>query len=257
MIEQLLRVIAATAAERRPLPPALREVDSPVARSIADRLERGETLPAALSGALEPGLADLLAGPRPGTAEAALMVAEWLRMRRDGRVAAIARIAHPLCGLVVVTAGVVLTAWAGPSPQAGWFAAAAVLLAGAMLLVCVSVTGLARRLPHLASGALHARLASSYEKGALVARWRLPESGLATLLGGDIERLAPVLADPGAEVHCRRLAEYHRVAEARARQRLWWAVMALGYLAGGCLLLAAAVPILNSWVSLFGDWQSL
>ena len=49
MIEQLLRVIAATAAERLPLPPALRELDQPLARSIADRLEAGETLPAALS----------------------------------------------------------------------------------------------------------------------------------------------------------------------------------------------------------------
>jgi hypothetical protein len=251
MIEQLLRVIAATAAERLPLPPALRELDHPLARSVADRLERGETLPVALSGALGPELADLLAGPRPGTAEAALLVAEWLRMRRADRVAAIARIAHPLCGLVVMTVGVVLTAWAGPSPHAGWFAAAAVLLAGAVLLTSASVTGLARRLPHLAAGALHARLASSYEKAALVARWRLPESGLVPLLGGDLERLAPVLADPGAEVHCRRLAEYHRDAESRARRRLWWAVMALGYLAGGCLLLAAAVPAVGGWISLF------
>jgi hypothetical protein len=251
MIEQLLRVIAATAAERRPLPPALRELDHPLARSVADRLDGGETLPAALAGAIGPELADLLAGPRPGTAEAALLVAEWLRMRRADRVAAIARIAHPLCGLVMITAAVALTAWAGPSPHAGWFAAAAVLLAGAVLLTCASVTGLARRLPHLAAGALHARLATSYEKAALVARWRLSESGLAPLLGEDLDRLAPVLADPGAEVHCRRLAEYHRGAEVRARRRLWWTVMALGYLAGGCLLLAAAVPAVGGWISLF------
>ena len=253
MIEQLMRVIAAAAAEHRPLPPALRELNQPLALAVADRLEGGETLPAALSGALGPELADLLAGPRPGTAEAALLVAELLRMRRADRVAAVARITHPLCGLLAVSAGVALVAWAGPSPHAGWLAASAVLLIGAILLICAATTRLASRLPHLAAGALHARLATAYEKAALVARWRLPEASLAPLLGEDLSRFAPVLADPGAEVHCRRLAEYHRGADLRARRRLWWTVMALGYIAGGCLLLAAAVPLVDGWMALLGN----
>ena len=251
MIEQILRVIAATAAEHRPLPPALRELGSPLATSVADRLERGEPLPAALSGTLGPELADLLAGPRPGTAEAALLVAEWLRLQRADRVAAIARIVHPLCGLVVVTAGIALVARFGPSPHAGWLAAGAVLLAGALLLVC---SGATRRLPYLAAGALHARLATAYERAALVARWRLPEASLVPLLGEDLGRLSPVLADPGAEPHCRRLAAYHREAEQRARRRLWWTVMAFGYLAGGCLLLSAAVPMVDGWIAYFSEF---
>lgn len=251
MIEQILRVIAATAAERRPLPPALRELGHPLATTVAERLERGEPLPAALSGALGPELADLLAGPRPGTAEAALLVAEWLRMRRADRVAAVARVAHPLCGLVAVTAGIALVAWFGPSPHAGWLAAAAVLLAGVVLLISAGAT---RRFPFLAAGALHARLATAYEKAALVARWRLPEGSLVPLLGEDLERLSPVLSDPGAEVHCRRLASYHREAESRARRRLWWTVMSLGYIAGGCLLLAAAIPMVDGWIALFSEF---
>lgn len=251
MIEELLRTIAQAATERRPLPPALRELGRPLALAVADRLDRGETLPAAMQGALDPALADLLAGPRPGTAEAALMVSEWLRMRRADRLATIARLTHPLCGLLVISAAVMLVSWFGPSPHAGWLAAAAVLLAGSVLLACAGWRGAGLRFPLLASGARHADLAGSYERAALVARWRLPEERLVPLLGADLERLAPVLADPGAEEHCRRLAEYHRAAERRANQRLLWVVMALGYLSGGCLLLAAFIPVEQGWIRMF------
>ncbi|MEK7412296.1 MAG: hypothetical protein AAB263_03135 [Planctomycetota bacterium] len=247
MIEELLRVIALAATEHRPLPPALRELGHPLALHVADRLDQGESLPAAMSGAVDPVLADLLAGPRPSTAEAALLVAEWLRMRQADRLAAITRVTHPLCGLVVVTAATLLVAWFGPAPHAGWLAAAGVLLSGSVLLVCAGLSAANHRLPNLAAGGVHARLAACYERAALVARWRLPEERLVPLLGEDLTRLAPVLADPGAEDHCRRLAVYHRNAEQRARQRLWWLVMALGYLAGGCLLLAAAVPMVAWW----------
>lgn len=249
MIEELLRTIARAAAERRPLPPALRELRSPVAGAVADRLERGETLPAALAGTLDPALADLLAGPRPDTAAAALLAAEWLRLRRADRVAAIARLVHPASGLLVVSAAVVVVAMAGPAPLAGWLAAAGVALAGAVLLAVAGRWTLAERMPALGALRLHARLAGSYEKAALVARWRLPEDRLEPLLGPDLQRLAPVLADPGAEGHCRQLAAYHRDAAARASRRLWWVVMALGYVAGGCLLLAAAVPTYESWIA--------
>lgn len=255
MIEELLRAIARAASERRPLPPALRELGHPLATAVADRLERGETLPAALRSALDPTLADLLAGPRPDTAEAALLAAEWLRLRRADRYAAVARLVHPACGLVTVAVAVVAVAWAGPAPHAGWLAAAGVTLAGAALLACAGRSALAERMPALGGGMLHARLAGSYEKAALVARWRLPEEILAALLGADLLRLAPVLGDPAAEEHCRRLAAYHREAEVRARRRLWWVVMALGYVAGGCLLLAAAVPATDSWIAYMTAWE--
>jgi len=256
MNEDVLRIIAAAASERRPLSPALREQGSPLALAVADRLDAGSTLPEAFAGSLGPELADLLAGPRPGTAEAALLAADWLRQRRADRVAAVARLIHPLCGLLLVAAAVGVTAWYGSAPQAGWLAAGGVLFGGAVLLLCAGASGLAARLPHLAAVQLHARLASAYERAALVARWRLPEDRLAPLLGDDLPRLAPLLADPGAEPHCRRLAAYHREAELRSRRRLWWMVMALGYLAGGCLLLAAAVPMVEGWMDLLSAWNA-
>lgn len=254
MSEDVLRTIAASAASGQPLPPALRELGSPLARTVADRLDAGATLPEAFAGALGPELADLLAGPRPGTAEAALLAAEWLRQRRADRVDAIARLTHPLCGLLLVAAAVAVTACYGPAPQAGWLAAGGVLLSGVVLLLCAEAVGLSARLPHLAAVRLHARLASAYERAALVARWRLPEERLIPLLGDDLPRLAATLADAGAEPHCRRLAAYHREAGQRARRRLWWTVMALGYLAGGCLLLAAAIPMVDSWIALFSNF---
>jgi hypothetical protein len=248
MIGDILDSIALAATERRPLPPALRELGRPLATAVADRLEAGESLPQALRGALDPALADLLAGPRPPTAEAALLVAEWLRMQEQQRLLAITRLTHPICGLAVVTVAVVLTAWYGPSPQGGLVAAAGVVLAGAVLLAVAGWRGWAARFPVLGASAAHALLANTYERAALVARWRLPEAQLAPLLGEDLLRLAPVLADPGAETHCRQLATYHREAAQRASRRLWWAVMGMGYVAGGCLLLAAAVPVQAEWI---------
>ena len=256
MSEDVLRIIAAAASERRPLSPALREMGSPLAVAVADRLDAGSTLPEAFAGSLGTELADLLAGPRPGTAEAALLAADWLRQRRADRVAAIARLTHPLCGLLLVAAAVGVTAWYGAAPHAAWLAAGGVLLGGAVLLACAGAGSLAARMPHLSAVRLHARLASSYERAALVARWRLPEERLAPLLGDDLPRLAPMLADPMAEPHCRRLAAHHRAAELRARRRLWWTVMALGYIAGGCLLLAAAIPMVDGWLVLFGEFSA-
>ncbi len=250
MIDEVLHVIAQAAGERRPLPPALRELGSPLALAIADRLDEGVSLPVAVQGSLGPELADLLAGPRPDTAAAALLISEWLRLRRNDRLDAIERLTHPLCGLVAIAAMVVLVANIGPAPAAGWLSAAAVLMVGALVVCAAGSLRLAGHLPQLASLARHARLAGCYERAALVARWRLPDERLALLLGEDFIRLAPVLADPGAEDHCRQLAAYHRAAAQRARRRLWWVVMALGYLAGGCLLLAAAVPLIDGWVTL-------
>ena len=254
MIAELIQTIASAAQQRLPLSPALRDLGTPLALTVADRLDGGATLPVALTGALDPELADLLAGPRPDTASAALLVAEWLRLRRADRLAAIERLAHPLFGLIAVAGAAVLVTSLGPTPQAGWLAAAAVLLVGSVLLACAGTGAWAVRLPHLAAAGLHARLAGRYERAALVARWRLPEERLTPLLGDDLSHLAPVLAEPGAEEHCRRLATYHRTAEHGARRRLWWTVMALGYLAGGCLLLAAAVPLVDWWIMILGGF---
>lgn len=253
MIADLMQTIAQAAQQRLPLSPALRELGSPVALTVAERLDAGATLPAALSDALSPELANLLAGPQPDTASAALLVAEWLRLRQADRIAAIERLTHPALGLLAVTAAAVVVASTGTAPHSAWLVAAAILGAGGVLLACAGNGAWAIRLPHLAAAGLHARLAGRYERAALVARWRLSEERLAPLLGDDLPRLTPVLAEPGAEVHCRRLAAYHRKAELDARQRLWWMVMALGYIAGGCLLLAAAIPMVDQWVGILTD----
>lgn len=256
-VETLMHAIAAAAQERRPLPEALQDLDFPAAHRVAERLESGDDLRTALGNLLPEGLGDLLAGPRPDTAEAALLVAEWLRLRREDQLAAIERLTHPLCGLLAVVAGIITVTAIGPAPAAGWLAAGAVVLVGAILLIAASTPAWGERLPSLGALALHARLAGSYERAALVARWRLPEERLLPLLGGDLVRLAPVLGDPGAEPHCRRLAAYHRTAAGRARRRLWWLVMALGYIAGGCLLMASAAPVLDDWITTmtaFSPW---
>ncbi len=256
MITDVLSTIALAASERRPLSPALRELGQPLAVAVADRLDAGDTLPVALQGSLTPELADLLAGPRPDTASAALLISEWLRLQRADRLDALERLTHPLCGLLAIAAMVVVVANVGPAPNAGWLAAAAIVLSGAIAILIASSTAAAHRWPHIAALARHAQLASRYERAALVARWRLPEAQLAPLLGTDLPRLVAVLADPGAEDHCRQLAIYLRAASHRARRRLWWLIMALGYLAGGCLLLAAAVPVVSWWVTLMGGTLS-
>ena len=257
MITELMQTIAQAAQQRLPLPPALRELGTPVALTVAERLDAGATLPVALSDALSPELADLLAGPQPDTASAALLVAEWLRLRQADRIAAIERLTHPALGLLAVTASAVVVAAFGTAPQSAWLVATAILGAGSVVLACAANGTWALKLPHLSfaglHAGLHARLAGCYERAALVARWRLPEERLASLLGDDLPRLAPVLAEPSAEIHCRRLAAYHRTAELDARRRLWWMVMALGYFAGGCLLLAAAIPMVDQWVGILSD----
>lgn len=249
-LEELLRTIAAAASERRPLPPAIRDLGTGLARRIADRLDAGADLRTAFDQELPEGLADLLAGPRPGVEESALLAAELLRLRREDRTAAIAQIAHPLFALVAVAGTVGLIGSLGPSPAAGWLAATACLGVGGLLVALAGSGRLSERLPWLGALRLHARLAGRYERAALAARWKLPEERLAPLLGADLAALAPVLADPGATAHCRRLAGYHRQAAERARRRLWFSVMALGYVAGGCLLLAGAVPVMDQWIEL-------
>lgn len=253
MIEDILHTIAQAAAERRPLPPALRELAQPLALALADRLDAGEPLSTALRDSLGADLADLLAGPRPDTASAALLVSAWLRLRNNDRLDAIERLTHPLCGLVAISGMSALVMTVGPAPQVSWLIAATILLIGAAFIVVASSPRFAERMPHLAALARHARLASRYERAALVARWRLPEAQLGPLLGADLIRLAPILADPGAEDHCRQLALYHRAASQRARRRLWWLIMALGYLAGGCVLLATAVPVVEWWVTILSN----
>jgi hypothetical protein len=249
-IETALRVIAAAASERRPLPPELRARCGALGETLASALERGEDLPTAFAGLLPEELRVALRGPRPPLERSALLAAERLRLERAARLAWFDALAHPALTVVGVTvAMVVVGRIGGLGLSLPWLvAAAAVLVVGGLLTWLARSRGLSPLLPSLAALGHHARQAERYERAALVARWRLPEAEIAPLLGADLAGLGPVLADAQAELHCRRLAEHHAGAATRARARLAWTLGAVIYVAAGALLLAAAAQPMTACV---------
>lgn len=247
-IEVLLRAAAEAAAARAPLPAALRTRAGTLGAAVADRLEAGADLRTALHGALPPHQLDILAGPRPPLAQAALMVAEDIRLAREARWRWVELLARPAISLIAVLVYAVVAAqWSGAGLAGAWVVAAggATALLVAALLVA-GRPGMAERLPWLGAGGHHARQAGRYERAALCARWRLDEAALAPWLGADLSGLGPVLARPDAEDHCRRLAAWHRAALARAQVRLGRVLSLLLAAIAGCLVLAAAEPAVRS-----------
>lgn len=243
-LQRLLDALAAIAAERVPLPPALRERGGPLGPQVADRLEAGDDVPRALAGLLTPAERDLLAGPWPDLASAALLVAEDLRLRRERRWAWAELLVRPLVSLVVVL-GYVLVAAQGLALD---LSIAWLVVAGGTLLVVIVTVLLAEAprlrgmLPTLGARANHAAAATRYERAALVATWQLEEARLGPWLGEDLLRLAPILARPDAAEHCRRLARWHREAAVRAHRRLGHLLATALALVAGALLLAVASP---------------
>ena len=232
----LLQAISETANRGEPLPPMLRARDEP---ELAAALEAGQALPAALAGRLPDTYRDLLAGPRPGLAEAALFVADDLRRRRRDQDVAVAAVAHPLltwCGLVLAC-GVFLFVQ-GRRPDAWWIASATL----ATLFALIPLLGLRHT--------RHGPAANRYARAALAVRWRLPEERLTAVLGGDLHGLAPVLTRPGAEEHLRRLAEFHRLREGQVRRRLLVLTGFCLYAAAGALLLGTLSGPLSEFYAL-------
>lgn len=223
----LLEEIARTAERGEPLPARLRELGE---EALATALEQGTDLPTALGARLDPAWRALLAGPRPGLAESALLAAEALRAARERRDQAILSLAHPILTWLCLVALVIgLTVSGTVVADRGWLAAA---LAVSMFALGPAV--LALRDPWT-------RLADRYQRAALACRWRLPEERLGVLLGSDLMPLGPLLGRPGAVDHLLRLAEHHR-QRARSRQRWLLIATALSiYLAAGGLLLTAAM----------------
>lgn len=236
-VEVVLRTIAATAQRRDPLAPALRQLGSALAASVAARLERGDDLPAALADALPPEQVALLAGPHPTLEQAALLAADELADRRATRAQWIDQLAHPLLSLLIITLGAgVLAPRIGAGLSAGWLAAAAGVAALAALVALV----VSRR--ESDGPGRHRRLAQRWERAALVARWRPEESQLLPLLGGDLGGISAVLARPDGETHCRRLAAWHRAVASATQRRLGRALAAMLLIASAAVILAAAVP---------------
>lgn len=237
----LLELIAHAAAQRQDLTSALAASELPQAAELAVRLRAGATLVEALADRLDPQLRNVLAGPRPNLAEAALFVSEELRLRQVIREESLAALAHPL-GTVLVVGGTCLSflIHEGQVPELPWLFAAGGLLILAMLPLLALLPGLGRRFPVLAGAGLHGALARRYARGALVARWQLTEAQVAGWFGGELACLGPLLARAGAELHLRRLAEHHRRAAISARRRLAVISGAMLYLGCGALLVATA-----------------
>ncbi len=231
----LLEEIARTAERGDPLPARLRELGE---EALATALERGSDLPTALGDRLDPTWRALLAGPRPGLAESALLAADALRAARERRDQLVMRLAHPaftwLCLVAVVTG---LVASGTVTADRTWLAAA----------IGVSLLALGPAL--LAIRDPWTRLADRYQRAALACRWRLTEERLGLLLGDDLVPLGPLLGRPGAVDHLLRLAEHHR-QRARSRQRYLLIATAVAiYLAAGGLLLTAAMQPMTDAVA--------
>ena len=243
-LQLLLEATAAIAADRAPLPPGLRERGGPLGAFVADRLEAGEDLPTALTGLLPAAERDLLAGPRPDLASAALLVAEDLRLHRERRWAWADLLARPLISLLVVLVYVLMAARGlSLDLSLAWLGVAGGTLFLAIVTIVVAERPRLRRyLPTLGARADHAAAATRYERAALVAAWGLEEARLVSWLGADVLRLGPVLARPDAAEHCRRLARWHRDAATRAHRRLGHLVAVALILVAGALLLAVASP---------------
>jgi hypothetical protein len=256
-LDGILRAVAAAAERREAIAPALRSSGVPGAEAIAERLERGETLPAALAGIASPEVCDLLAGPRPPLAQAALLAAEDLRIRRQRRQLLIDALSYPVTAMIVLL-GSATWLWLrfDMAPAATWLW---LLLPGLALVAAVPVLaslneGLAVRLGTLTAWNLHARRAARYERAALVARWRLPEAEAVRVLGDELPPVAGVLGHPEAERHCRDLAAYHRTAAGRGARRLAL-VLSIGlYLMAGAVAAALFGGLADRWLAVLAEF---
>jgi hypothetical protein len=241
-IEALLRVVAETAAARRPLQDALRERCGALGAEIAARIDRGEDLPSALQRHLGADLCAILAGPRPSLEDAALFAAERLQLERRVRHERLDALLHPVLTAILVAAAAA-AALAAAHLRIPWpcvALAGAPLAAAAVLAVLTARPERGAALPALKRFAFHLRMSLRYERAALVARWRLPDAQLERLLGEDIAELTPFLSHPEAAEDALRLAAFHRQAAVRCRRRLSALTGGLVYLAGGAVVLAAA-----------------
>lgn len=248
-LEAVLRRVAELAQRREPLAEGLRASGLPGAAALADDLDAGRDLAAALRERLGERLALLLTGPRPPLEQSALAVAEELRLARERRAILVEACSYPVLTLVAMCAVAAWLRWGMELEiAASWLWAAPPIL-----LLCAIPMGIpfvpartAAALPTLCGWRAHARRAERYERAALAARWRLEEAQMERLFGDPLADLAPVLGEPDAEEHCRRLAEHHRDAARRGvRRAALWLTIGLDVCAG---VIALAV-----FLGLLGD----
>lgn len=239
---RLLDVIAAAAQRGEDLAAALRACGLPGAAAAAERLQAGASVPQAVTGLLPPATAALLGGALPplGTVAALLADEAWRALERRRLVCG--HVAYPLAAGVLVAVGAVLLArllppgpYYAPVVAPGWAVAPAALAA---LLLAAPWLPRAWRLPG-AGWVAHLDRAERWARAGLAARWRLSEAQAQQLLGVDLAPFAALLGTPGADEHCRRLAEWHRRAAWRRLAVTARAAAAALLLAGGGLVLAS------------------
>ncbi len=242
-VQGVLRVVAAAASLRQPLPQALRQDAGALGHAIAEAIEQGQDLPAAFAAHLPEHLRCLLGGPRPPLDEAALLVADCLEQDRQWRNAWLDAVLHPLFTLAIIPIAIGVILHQSGMGMSVWLTAAGVLGMACAVALLASGTGLGRRLhlPEISSHPYHQRMSWRYERAALVVRWRLTEAQLATLLGDDLEAIIPLLEDPQSHDLLRQLASFHRQSSIRSRERMCWMLAGLLYVTCGLLLLASAV----------------
>lgn len=246
--EPLLRAVADAAQARAPLPAALRASGARGADAIADALERGADLRTAFAHALPPATLDLLAGERPSLERRALLALAQARAADERRRALRDAIAYPVVSmLVVAVAAAVVAARTGLGLEPGWLALAISALALLALMVLAGVVpALRRRLPWLAAWRDHLEREDACRRAALAARWRLTEAEAQALLGIDLGRLGPWLAE-GGEAGLLRLADHHAWRARRAVRSLALCAALVLHLLAGALFLAAGARVVESW----------
>lgn len=247
----LLRVIAESAARREDLILSLGASSTPGAATVAAALTRGETVAQALAGIAPREVLRLLAGPRPPLERAALLAADELEARRLRRGTWRDHLAQPLISsaIVLITATVVIRAY-HPTVAWPWLCAAIpgfVVIALALTLPWCD-EAIACRVTILGTWSYHLRRSSLYTRAALAVRWRMTEADIGSLLGADLTRIAPALANADAEEHCVRLADFHRDAAA-GQARLLSRLLAGAVLSvAGAVMLAVAMGVIRGAV---------
>lgn len=241
-IARIFEVIRDAASRGDDLATALRASGLPGAERAADRLLAGATLPAALIGLVPPRLAECLAGGLPPLATVATLLADEAWRQAERRRLLADHLAYPLasCALVLILGWITRT----QLPPSPWYTSLVSLLwAGppALLALIIALAPWLPRAWHLpGSGWIrHLDNSARWSRAALAVRWRLTEAQALHLLGTDLEPLAAVLGSPGADDHCRMLADWHRRAARRRLTLTAFLAAALILLAGGGLVLGS------------------
>jgi len=237
-VDELLERMGAAGRAGTDLIEALRESPTGLCRRVAERLEAGVSLPQALEDVLPAAQCRFFAGPRPGLAEAVVLVDQERRQQRAALGCRIDSLIYPvLCLLVLVAVTGRLVGVRQLSIGWGWG-----LTAGALVLAALAVLVAPLALPPL-HWAGHLRRAQRFAQAALVARWRLNEHEARRCFGATVDPLLPLCGQRHADEHLAALASHHLAAARRAARRQAALAALLAFAAAATLGIAVASSI--------------